>query len=454
MPNIFSKIISAVSNSFSKKGKALSIAPATMSDIYTGMTIGDAKERVLKKKGLGFDSLRKIADYDAVIRICITVIKKAVTQAEWDIIPKQEMPINKGHIKWAKDFFTTVNTNGDNLRELLECTIEDLLVLDAGVWEKLYTVKGELIGLNAVDGATIRPVYNQFGEMDPAKAYVQMIGGKEVASFEAKEIVYMMQNPQNDIEHFGYGKSPIESILLAVQASLNADVYNANIFMKDNIPPGMIDLGNMSEPEARKLIALWNKTTINNTQRMKFIYGSDQPKKYTPFQQNNKDMQYIEYTNWLARIKLATYGLSTLDANITQDVNRSTAAVQASLSNARGVRSIKKLIEEYIEREIFMPMGMDDIEFKFEEADSMEDTKMQAEIDQIYINTGVYTPEDVTIREGYSVTPNDTITDDYISNIGEEAPVEAPPEGEPEDILEDGSAQKTFKKKYFKPLYK
>lgn len=164
---------------------------------------------------------------------------------------------------------------------------------------------------------------------------MQFINTKPVAQFKQNELVYMMANPQNDIALFGYGLSPIESIILQVQASLEADLYNIKHFSKDNIPPGMIDLGAISNEDAEEFIAIWNATVVGNTHGMKFVWGGSDSKKYTPFNTSNKDMQYTEYIDWLSRIKLATYGLSGIDANIFQDVNRATAEVQAQISNSR-----------------------------------------------------------------------------------------------------------------------
>lgn len=128
------------------------------------------------------------------------------------------------------------------MRILLDRVLEDLLVLDAGAIEKVHSLDGaKIMGLNSVDGATIRPVYNEYGELGNV-AYKQFMNGKVVAEFSQEELVYIMSNPQNDVTMFGYGVSPIESVLMQVQASLEADMYNIKHFSKDNIPPGMLNL--------------------------------------------------------------------------------------------------------------------------------------------------------------------------------------------------------------------
>ena len=235
---------------------------------------------------------------------------------------------------------------------------------------------------------------------------------------------------------------------LQVQAGLNADLYNAEIFSKDNIPPGMLDLGDMSETEAQQFIALWNATVVNNTQKLKFLWGGGEKntKKYIPFNQNNKDMQFVEYTDWLSRIKLATYGLTGMDANITQDVNRATSYAQESITNSRGVGTIFSLVEEYINREIFMPMGWTDIEFAFQKALNVDEKKKQAEIDKIYVDAGILSPEQVAVREGFE-TPEEAEEEiDY----GVEPPEKVKPEEAKDDIK---NPEKKHSHNKFKPLY-
>jgi len=372
---------------------------------YSGLASVAGKDFTLAKPSrVTFAMLRQISKVDALTRICITAIKKSVSQSKWRIVPEEGVELTP-ELKKRIDIFTTLfrtqNDNNENMRLLLDRTLEDLLALDAAVIEKVYDPEGNLVGLNSVDGATIRPVYNIYGNLgDPA--YKQYINNDVVANFQKDELLYIMQNPQNDVYNFGYGLSPIESILLMVQASLQADLHNAKAFSEDNIPPGILDLGDISETEVSKFKAVWDATVLKNTHKLKMV-GSPEGIKYIPFQNNNKDMQYVEYTDWLSRMKLAAFGLSSIDANILQDVNRSTAESQEAISNSRGVRSIKCLFEEFFTREILNSGEESYLKFIFEEAVSLEDKKKQAEIDKINIESGVITPDEIRDREGLDV---------------------------------------------------
>lgn len=182
-----------------------------------------------------------MAKHDAVVRVCINVIKKSISQSKWHIAVHKNAPKGKNGYKKEQqaiiELLEFTDMNGENMRIMLDRVMEDLLVLDAGVIEKVYSLDGtKILGLNAVDGATVRPVFNEWGELG-TPAYKQFIQSKEVATFTKEELVYMMANPQNDVNLFGYGMSPIESILMQVQASLEADMYNIKHFSKDNVPP-------------------------------------------------------------------------------------------------------------------------------------------------------------------------------------------------------------------------
>lgn len=368
----------------------------------------------LRKPGaVSFDILRHLARHDAVVRICVNVIKKSVSQSKWHIGVHPNAP--KGKKGYEKDkqqlveLFEFVNMNGENMRILLDRVLEDLLVLDAGAIEKVYSLdKTILVGLNSVDGATIRPIYNEYGELGEP-AYKQFVASKEVAAFSQNELVYMIANPQNDVNLFWYGLSPIESILMQVQASLEADMYNIKHFSKDNIPPGILNLGEMNDDEAENFIALWNATVIGNTHGMKFVWWPSGNIWYTPFNSTNKDMQYAEYIEWLTRLKLAAYGLTGMDANITSDVNRATAEQQALISSSRGVASYKQLIEEYFTRQIIWSLGEDFkwLEFKFDEHVTLEARKTLADIHKLYVDMGALTENEV--REELGREPLDDI---------------------------------------------
>lgn len=387
------------------------------------LALDDVNQKIISKKKnwlkkpsiISFSVLRKVAATDAIIRICINVIKKTVSQSKWQIKVKDRHKKDKkaektyaAEIEEAYELFENMNENDENMRMLLDRIIEDILVMDAGWIEIIRSVDGKnIVGLNSVDAATLRPVVDNYGNTPGKIAYKQFISDKEVAAFTRDDLIYIMANPQNSLAGYGYWLSPIESIMLQVQASMEAEMYNMKTFSSNNVPAWLLDLGDVAEEEAEQVMATWNATVIWNTEAMKFMWGSWADRKYTPFQKSNKDMQFSQYIEWLSRIKLATYWLTAQDANIDVDLNRSTAEVHASMSNARWVKSMKRLIEEYFTRGIIRKMwdtdGFKKIEFAFIDTDTLSDKLIQAEIDELNVANWVYAPQFVQERDWYPI---------------------------------------------------
>lgn len=427
-------------NVFVKAAKPEPLPPKSVawSNNFRGVAnpqLGIPKEN----SGVSFLTLRRISYIDPIVRNCINIIKKEVSQSPWKIIKDPlATKLDDGEFKAAHEFFRYLNIDGENMRMLLDRTVEDLLALDAGVWELIPNSKGEIVALNSVDAASIRFKINNKGEQ---LSYVQVIDGRNVADFESNELIYMMMNPQNNVQRYPYGMSPIEGILLAIQSSLNADLHNANMFAADNVPSGILNLGNIHEHEAEAIKALWDSQVIGNTQGLKFMFGPEKV-DFLDFKRSNKDMQYIQYLDRITRIILASFGLSSIDLNIIQDTNRSTSIAQQKLSNSRGVMTVRHIIEETINTRLFRAMGFKTISFEFDKMVDLAERKMQAEIDKIYVSDiGALSINEIRERDGFDLLDDES---NELNAIEEE--------DEMTQKVEDNSA--TTKKSSYPLLYK
>jgi len=403
--------------------KLIAVAKKEKEGRMKAFALDDMKQKQISKKkdwlrkpsSISFWVLRKVALTDAIIRICINVIKKTVSQSKWQIKVKDRYKKDKkaektyaAEIEEAYLLFEEMNENDENMRMLLDRVIDDILTLDAWAIEVIRSRDWtKIVWLNSVDAETIRPVVNDYWNAPWKVAYKQFIGDKEAAAFDRDELIYLMANPQNSLAWYWYWLSPIESIMMQVQASMEAEMYNMKTFSSNNVPAWLLDLWDVTEEEAEWVMATWNATVIWNTEAMKFMWGSWADRKYTPFQKSNKDMQFSQYIEWLSRLKLATYWLTAQDANIDVDLNRSTAEVHASMSNARWVKSMKRLIEEYFTRGIIRKMweseGFKKIEFAFVDIDTLADSLVRAETDEINIANWVYAPQFVQERDWYPI---------------------------------------------------
>src|SRR5205085_5144820 len=119
------------------------------------------------------------------------------------------------------------------LRELLE----DLLVLDAPALEIRHNRAGEIVGLDVVDGATIKLLVDDTGRRPrpPAPAFEQIIHGRPWRLLTADELIYWPRSPR---PHKAYGFSPVEHIVMTVNIGLRRQLMQLKPFTVDIVPTG------------------------------------------------------------------------------------------------------------------------------------------------------------------------------------------------------------------------
>jgi len=199
-----------------------------------------------------FGTLRAAADQIDILRRCIEVLKSKIVGLNWDIVLAEDSAekiiseIGGNHTRAmteARDRYTEEisrarqfweqpdKSNGIVFSDWLNIALEEILVLDAwAVWPQ-STVGGDLLGLQILDGSTIKPLIDDRGmrPMPPFPAYQQILYGfprSEFAAgsegeeadgeFTSDELSYMIRNRRTMTV---YGYSPTERALAL------ADIY-------------------------------------------------------------------------------------------------------------------------------------------------------------------------------------------------------------------------------------
>jgi HK97 family phage portal protein len=384
-------------------------------------------EKGLSKPGrISFDVLRRAASAVHIVRICINVLKSKVTKTKWAIVPVDSTVNNNSkdpRIEQLTNFFRQPNRNSETFRTFLDKILEDLLVLDAVAIEKTRYPDGELAELHVVDAATIRPVYDEFGNQDipitivgadgikrelPV-SYVQVVdnspyGGREsgtpVAFWPKRDFIYFSLHPQNAMESFGYGLSPIESVIGVVANILNADNFNGTYFESGSFPPMILQF--MTSMDQRELQAIreYMKTTLEGEfHRPAILAGEKEIKVINLRDIVQRDMQFMQYMDFMARLLAAAYGLSAQDIGLTNDVNRATSETLKELSESKGYGSILNLLEEQFNMIIWKDFGYTDLKFSWVLLDSIAPETL-ADIHDIALRNGTMTINEVRKKSG------------------------------------------------------
>jgi HK97 family phage portal protein len=296
---------------------------------------------------------RNWSEHSPWVRAAVNVRKTQISSAEWDIVPydKENKKYSEALAAEIKGLFDAPNPRADSFRTFIEPIIEDICVLDAGVIEKVRTLRGGLAEMWGVDGGKIK--VNSLWDGDEAEPrYYWYPDGYARSSFRNEDMIYMMANPAT---YRVVGLSPVETLKMVIDSELSGSDYNTRQ-VQNAAPDGMLDLGEGVRPEkVEEFKSYWN-AEVAGKGAMAFIGGSKNP-KFIPFRSTNREMQFLEWQIYLVRKIAAVFGLSPQDLGVTFDINRATSEVQAEQTEDRGLRPLLALIQDYLTREIVWDKG-------------------------------------------------------------------------------------------------
>ncbi len=281
------------------------------------------------------------------IRGAVNIRRSQVSSAEWDIVPfNKNRPVSTRLQKEVRQFFQRPNPANDSFRSFIEPIVEDIIVLDAGVVEKVRSLTGDLVELWPVDGATIKVNANWDGNPDEPR-YFWYPDYKERAQFKTSDMIYMMANRRSNSP---VGLSALETLKNTIEAEIMGHTYNTRQ-VAGAAPDGLLDLGEgMTEPDVRKYRAYF-ESEVAGRGSIGFIGGS-KGAQWIPFRKDNREMQFLEWQIYLVRKMCVVMGLTPQDLGLTFDINKSTSEVQIQISEDRGLRPLMTLLQDYLTQEV------------------------------------------------------------------------------------------------------
>ncbi|MGA8401060.1 MAG: hypothetical protein WB697_14310, partial [Stellaceae bacterium] len=182
-------------------------------------------------EAISFAELRRLADAHDITRLAIETRKDQLERLDWAIRVKSARtarPDAASRVAAVAEFWR--RPDGErSFATWLRALMEDLLVLDAPVLELRRNRGGALIGLDIVDGATIKLLVDETGRRPrpPAPAYEQVIKGRPWKLLTSDELLYLPRNPR---PHKAYGFGPVEQIVMTVNIALRRQVMQLQHF--------------------------------------------------------------------------------------------------------------------------------------------------------------------------------------------------------------------------------
>lgn len=341
---------------------------------------------------ISFPQLRALADGYDLMRLAIETRKDQMAKLTFEIKRKDGKDVGKEGDA-IKELFKKPDRE-HRWKEWLRMLLEDLLVIDAPVVYPRLTKGGQLYALEPVDGATIKRVLNIDGRTPepPDPAYQQVLKGLPAVDYTREELIYA---PRNVRTNRVYGYSPVEQVILLINIALRREVHQLNYYTEGNIPAMLASVP-----------AAWNADQIQKFQNnFDLLMSGDLAKRrrITFIPDGVKQMPIIteklfdETDEWLARV--ICYAFSLPPTAFVKQANRATAGTAQEVALEEGLAPIMAWVKDLMDDIIEDYFALPDLEFYWSDMKDV-DPLVQAQIDQIYVNAGVDTPDEVREARG------------------------------------------------------
>ncbi|MBV8333876.1 MAG: phage portal protein [Alphaproteobacteria bacterium] len=336
---------------------------------------------------VGFVELRALADSHDITRLAIETRKDQIEKLEWTIRSRKDrdsLANAEARIERLTEFWSQPDGEQPFATWLREA-LEDVLVLDAPAFEIRRNRGGDIIGLDVVDGSTIKVLIDETGRRPeaPAPAYEQVIHGRPWRLLRDDELIYL---PRNRRPHKAYGFGPVEQIIVTVNIGLRRQMMQLHHFTEGNVPAGLLNAPDGWNAEQVHQFQEWFDATLagNTASRTRLLWGPSGA-KYQPF----KEAPYKDdFDEWLARI--VCYAFSLPPTAFVPQVNRATAQTTQQAALEEGLAPLMGWVKRLVDNVIQQRMGHTDLEFAWSEV-RPTDPKDQSAILNGYVKAGIYT---------------------------------------------------------------
>lgn len=378
--------------------------------IWYDRTLRNQNKQVLSKPPT-VQQLRNFAK-NGIIRRPINLIKDTISRLDYELVNVNSGD-KKKYIKQRKVISTIIeNPNIIHTRKnFINMILEDLVVLDAGVFEKAYSPgSSRPLFLYPVDGSTIQFVVPYDYTDDNAARFAQQ-QTKDMKYFSSKQLAYLQRNYFTDRPQ---GLSPVLQAYNYIQYFLSAN-KRANGVAGNATADFLISLGSQVNENQRSAFQDYFTEEIEGTGKIPIVNGSDNIDT-KQIRAISKDGLYQEWQQFLMTIIAVSFGLPPQKIGVLVSNDKSTADDLDKVIMDELVKPYADIIEDAINEHVLKPLGFNQLfRFQFIYEESQKDkTAKSTRINNEYL-AGYITTNEAREKAGY-----ERMESEYCDMIGDE----------------------------------
>lgn len=343
---------------------------------------------------ISFTALRGLIDAYDIAQMCITHRIDSLRALDWNVTAADGIQDDvTDSIKRARQVLR--KPDGELFfRAWLSKFLFDVLAFDAGCLYKIENNAGQKIGLRVVDGTTIAPLLDGWGNRPTgdAPAFVQYVHGVPWNWLFDDELVYVPFRPMSNSP---YGRAPIETVILNSSLDLKFQQYFIDRFTAGTVPEGFAIAPPAWGPDQlTDFQSKWDALLYGDQEaqhQLKWVPGG------TTFEFPNKSDFKSDFSTYMLQKTAAAFHVTPADLGFTQDVNRATGETQESVQQRVGDLPLGQYVEDILNAFLQDDMGLP-VKFGFDYGTEQEDRLATAQSDKIYIDAGVIGASEIRER--------------------------------------------------------
>lgn len=206
-----------------------------------------------------------------------------------------------------------------NMAQLMRMWVCDNLTYDQLTAEITLRQDGRPYSLHYVPGYTIRLAPSLMKRGTPPDLlqqlgnaqYVQVIDGLIKTMWSEHMFVWMVSRPRTHLHGFGYGTSPLETLITTVTSHLWAEQWNANQFSQGSTIRGVINFkGNPGKEKLEDFRRQWMMQAAGVWNAHKQVVMNAEGVDFVPLNFSNTEMGYNQWITYLVQVICAIYKVS------------------------------------------------------------------------------------------------------------------------------------------------
>ncbi|MBI2069441.1 MAG: phage portal protein [Elusimicrobia bacterium] len=342
---------------------------------------------------IDFEIFNQMYEQTSWVRAVVSVICKAVTARGYAILPAKPNADSK-NAEILQEFFANCNPN-DTLVEILDDLARDVYVFGNAFLEVVYGPNGKPREMWSLDATNMRVKADDHGAIMgylqiPRFATSRSQSGK--VEFAPKEVIHFKLGTKGATL---YGLSPLASLILPITVDKYAQVYNRAFFVNGAKIRGAIIMKDAT-PEQVERNQEYMKARAQNPDLSHSDLVLEGDIEFKQISTNQKDMEFLELREFTRNEILAVYGVPPGKVSIieTGNIGAGTGEHQTQTFYEETILPFQMRVAEKITKHVIRQgFGITDWAFQFNKRSI--DEKDQAEIFNIYLQNGVFSPEEV-----------------------------------------------------------